>query len=107
MTQERKATKEEQISIIQEAVETTISQAAELSGLRNWLIYRHFKQLKAGEWPNGEMINFSEGEGLIQALNQIIDPDDSEYLTSRWFTECCTEKGIFKLHEIVYEDEPL
>ena len=103
----REATRAEQIQIIQRAVETAIKQASEISGLRNWMIYHHFKALKIGEWPNDEAIVQGEGQSLEMAFGDIIDPDDHEYLKSRWFVDCATEKGIFKLADIAYESEPI
>jgi hypothetical protein len=77
----RKATRKEQIEIIQAAVETAIMQASAISGLRNWMIYHHSKNLKPGEWPNGESIVQWEGQSLCDAFEHIIDPDDKEKLT--------------------------
>lgn len=104
---DQQATVKEQLDLIKDAVETAIMQAAEISGLRNWLIYHHFRNLKQGEWPNEEEILIGEGQSLGMAFEGIVDPDDTDYLDSRWCTECDTEKGINKLEEIAYESEPI
>lgn len=104
---ERKATKQEQIEEIQRAVEVLIKQTAEISELRNWLIWAALKHLPEGEWPNAEIIIQAGGPGLIDAFNDIIDPDDNEFLESKFYTECATEKGIFRLCDLLYESEPV
>lgn len=104
---ERKASKQEQVEIVQDAVETLIVQAAELSGLRNWLIWAALKHLREGEWPNEEIIVQAGGIGLEEAFNAIIDPDDNEYLESKLYLQCGTEKGIFRLADLLYESEPI
>ena len=107
MTEQRAATQKEQLNEIKDAIETVIIQAAEISGLRNWLIMRHFLKLKPGQWPNGEMIVQGDGEGLIQAFEAIIDPDDMEFFNSNWAKECATARGIDDLEQLVYESAPI
>lgn len=104
---ERKATKKEQLAVIQNAVETAIEQASQLSGLRNWYIWNCFKHLKEGEWPKDEMICQSIGRELIIVFGDIVDGDDKEFFESNFYTECDTEKGIFRLHDLIYESEPI
>jgi hypothetical protein len=86
MTQ-RAATQKEQLDIIRDAVVTAITQAAELSGLRNWMIRAHFLDLKPGEWPNEEKIVQGEGQSLQSAFEDIIDPNDTEFWESTWATD--------------------
>ena len=103
----RRATKAEQIEVVQDAICVAITQSAELSGLRNWLIYNALKKVKPGEFPNGEMIVHGYGRQLTQAFQDIIDPDDTEYFESSFYLQCDTEKGIFRLADLVYESEPI
>ena len=101
----RQATRKEQVEIIQDAVVTLINQSAEISGLRNWLIWAALRHLKKGEWPNGEIIIQGGAPGLIEAFTEIIDPDDEEFLQSKFYLDCATEKGIFRLDQLLYESE--
>ena len=87
-------TKQEQYEKILDAVETAIIQAAELSGLRNWMIYHHLKNLKPKEEPNEELIVQSEGNSLIAAFEGIIDPDDREYFESELYENCDTDRDF-------------
>jgi hypothetical protein len=84
-------TTQEQYERVLDAVETAIVQAAELSGLRNWLISECLRWLKKGEDPNEEMIVQGIGLDLLQAFETIIDPDDQEFLNSDLYKNRATD----------------
>jgi hypothetical protein len=77
-----KATLGEQTERIDDAIETAILQAAEISGFRDWLLQCHLKSLAEGEWPNEEAIVQGKGDALVRAFESAIDPDAVEYLKS-------------------------
>jgi hypothetical protein len=78
-------TKQQQYEIVVDAVERAIIQTAEISGLRNWLMYHKLQGLKKGEMPNGEGINHALVGVLQEAFFSIIDPDDREYFASELY----------------------
>jgi hypothetical protein len=63
----------EQLDQIKDAVETAIIQAAEVSGLRDWLVYHHLKNLITDEDLNEEMIVLGVVQLLEIAFEGIID----------------------------------
>lgn len=98
------ATQREQIEMVFDAVTTAVTQAAEISGLRNWLIFTCLRNLKAGEWPEQELIVHGIGHMLEEAFSTIIDPDDPEFERAKLSLEDHFSDDLeemFRLHNLV------
>jgi hypothetical protein len=84
-------TKQKQYEHICDAVETAIIQAAEISGLRNWLIWLTLNNLKECP-PIKERIVQNTGATLLPGFEGMIDPDDQEFFNSELYKNRATAK---------------